>query len=404
MYSYVARQPILNRQEKTIGYELLFRDGEHNAFPKVESNTATHRLIVDNYFSGGQSTAVASGWAFINFPQQSLEDLVPTLLPKEQIVVEILETCEPSDKLLAAVKHLHKLGYKLALDDFNSHPGWRRFFPYIHIIKMDLREMGVDNACKFVEANRGKKIKFLAEKVENHAVFSQCLAAGFQFFQGYYFAKPEMVKQKRIDVTQMSAMQMLQELCRKPVDFARIEKLVATDLNLSFSLLRYVNASAGGRKVKEITSFKQALVYLGEEKLKQFIGLVTTAQAGVNKPTELIIQSMLRAKICELLASLSGYRQLAEEAFLVGLFSRLDSLLDAPLSDLVGLLPLSQDSKHALLDKQGDLGVMLQITEAFDLAEWHEVDRLCGLLKIKPEAVERAYTEAFKWSKDFETG
>ncbi len=399
MYSYVARQPIFNRQQKTVGYELLFRDGEANAFPDVDLNTATCRLIVENYFAGGQNKALSSGRSFINFPQQSLESLVPTMLPKEQIVVEVLESCEPTDALFSAIQRLKQLGYIIALDDFVPSARWRRFLPLVHIVKLDLFQMTVTEACAFVVANRSRKIRFLAEKVETHEEYEQCLAAGFHLFQGYYFSKPELMKQKRIDGTQLNTVRILQELCCSDVDFNRVELLVCSDLTLSYLLLRYVNASTQGRRVKEITSFKQALIYLGEDKLRQFVSLVATAHAAINKPNELHTQSILRAKMSESLAQFGGRKDLSHQAFLSGLFSRLDSLLDTPIEEVVTLLPLSNAVQDALLKKEGKLGVMLNLLDAYDLAEWERVDQCCELLRITPAQVGRAYEEALRWSQ-----
>ncbi|WP_087020551.1 EAL and HDOD domain-containing protein [Thaumasiovibrio subtropicus] len=401
MYSYVARQPIFNRQQKTVGYELLFRDGEANGFPDVELNTATCRLIVENYFAGGQNKALSSGRSFINFPQQSLESLVPTMLPKEQIVVEVLESCEPTDGLYQAVRRLNKMGYVIALDDFVPSARWRKFIPLVHIVKLDLFQMPVEEACAFVVANRGKKIKFLAEKVETHEQYQQCFDAGFHFFQGYYFSKPELLKQRRIDGSQVNTLRILQELCRSNVDFNRVEKMITSDLALSYLLLRYVNASTQGRTVKEIVSFKQALIYLGEDKLRQFVSLVVTAHAAINKPNELYMQSILRAKVSESLAQAGGRKELTHQAFLSGLFSMLDSLLDTPLEEVVELLPLSDSVQKALLTKEGELGTLLSLLDAYDLAEWERVDRCCEALSISPKQVSVAYEDALRWSQDY---
>ncbi|WP_413113079.1 EAL and HDOD domain-containing protein [Thaumasiovibrio sp. DFM-14] len=400
MYSYVARQPILNRQQKTVGYELLFRDGERNAFPNVDVDTATCRLIVENYFAGGHKSSVPHGRCFINFPQQSIEQLIPTMLPKEQVVIEVLETCQPTDSLYQAIRHLHQLGYVIALDDFVPSSDWYRFLPYVHIIKLDLCQMSLVEACAFVTAHQGRKLKFLAEKVETHQQFQRCLAAGFHFFQGYYFCKPEMVKQKHIHATQLNTLQILQELCKRSVDFNTIERLIASDLTLSYLLLRYVNASVRYRAIKEITSFKQALIYLGEERLKQFVGLMATAHAAINKPSELYLQSILRAKMSENLALAKGHKQITHQAFLSGLFSRLDCLLDTSLEELVELLPLSMPVEQALLKKEGELGMMLGLLDAYEQADWTSVDNYCQQLHISSQHVSQAYRDALHWVQD----
>ena len=146
--TYVARQPIFNTKKQTLGYELLFRDGERNAYPThVGSNRATYRLIVENFLSIGTNPTRENSRCFINFPYESLIRGLPHVLPKDKIVVEILETCTPDDELLLAVKRLHAAGYLLALDDFVYNLAWKPFLPYIHIVKLDVMAMGIDAAC-----------------------------------------------------------------------------------------------------------------------------------------------------------------------------------------------------------------------------------------------------------------
>lgn len=160
--TYVARQPILNRNKNTLGYELLFRDGERNAYPAhIESNRATYRLIVENFLSVGLNPSIPSSRCFINFPYQSLIRRLPLSLPKDKVVVEILETCQPTDELLEAVKELYQAGYMIALDDFTSTPEWERFLKYTHIVKLDIMQMGLDEACDLVKVHQGKSLAFL---------------------------------------------------------------------------------------------------------------------------------------------------------------------------------------------------------------------------------------------------
>lgn len=266
--TYVARQPILNRKKNTLGYELLFRDGERNAYPAhIESNRATYRLIVENFLSVGLNPSIPSSRCFINFPYQSLIRRLPLSLPKDKVVVEILETCQPTDELLEAVKELHQAGYMIALDDFTSTPEWERFLKYTHIVKLDIMQMGLDEACELVRKHEGKKFSFLAERVETEQEFQQAKEAGFRFFQGYFFSKPEIVKTKYISPEQVIAMELFQEVCKANVDFKRVENIVAKDVALSYKLLRFVNSMSPRLEVT-ISSFRQALVYLGQENLK----------------------------------------------------------------------------------------------------------------------------------------
>ncbi|MCW8329512.1 HDOD domain-containing protein [Photobacterium sp. SDRW27] len=400
MYSYVARQPIFNRQQRTVGYELLFRDGESNAFPAIEANTATCRLLVENYMAVGDNLATAGQRTFINFPQESLIRLLPMLLPKRKVIIEVLETCTPDEELFLAIKHLYRQGYVIALDDFEMEPQWQRFLPYVHIIKLDLMKVGIKQACDFVAQNRTRKMKFLAEKVETHQDFAAAYEAGFQFFQGYYFSKPELLKNRQVEPEKLTTLRLLQEICRDEVDFSRVEQIIASDVSLSYLLLRYVN-TATHRTIEPISSFKQALVYLGEEKIKMFVSAIATAHAALDKPRELYTLSLQRARMCEMLAASSRIPRMKDKAFLTGMFSLLDALLDNSLEQLMTLLPLEPEVQEALLNHHGELGQMLALLEAYDQADWPQVSLYCQALGIKEEMVAKSYQHALKWSLQY---
>ncbi|MEJ2764411.1 HDOD domain-containing protein [Photobacterium sp. MCCC 1A19761] len=400
MYSYVARQPIFNRKQRTVGYELLFRDGESNAFPVIEANKATCRLLVENYMAVGDNPATAGQRTFINFPHESLIRLLPLLLPKRKVIIEVLETCTPNEELFAAIKHLYRQGYVIALDDFELDPQWHRFLPYVHLIKLDFMTLGAEKACAYVRKHQDRKLKFLAEKVETREEFEAAAEAGFHFFQGYYFSKPELMKNRQVQPEKLTTVRLLQEICREEVNFQRVEQIIAGDVPLSYLLLRYVNTAAH-RTIEPISSFRQALVYLGEEKIKMFVSAVATANAGVDKPKELYALSLLRARMCEMLAAHSRLAPMKDKAFLIGMFSLLDALLDNTLAQILGVLPLAAEVREALLHRQGDLGQMLALIDAYEQADWDQVSVCCRALAIQESLVAKSYQQAMRWSQNY---
>ena len=396
--TYVARQPILNRNKNTLGYELLFRDGERNAYPAhIESNRATYRLIVENFLSVGLNPSIPSSRCFVNFPYQSLIRRLPLSLPKDKVVVEILETCIPTDELLEAVKELYQAGYMIALDDFTSTPEWERFLRYTHIVKLDIMQMGLDEACDLVRAHQGKKFSFLAERVETEQEFQQAKEAGFKFFQGYFFSKPEIIKTKYISPEQVIAMELFQEVCKPDVDFQRVESIVAKDIALSYKLLRFVNTMSPRLEVT-ISSFRQALVYLGQDKLKMFVSLAVASYVSDKKPKELYGLSLQRAQFCQRMSRYQAFEGHQEQAFMIGLFSLLDALLDLSLENLVEQLPLCKSIKVALLRREGPYGTLLALEESFEHADWQQIDEHCANLGLNVEQVKTELTEARRWS------
>ncbi|NVD06268.1 EAL domain-containing protein [Vibrio sp. JPW-9-11-11] len=396
-YSYIARQPILDTSKQTVGYELLFRDGPNNTFPEIDPEQATSRLLSDHFLSTHYET-LGDKLGFVNFPYQSLINRVPTLFPAENLVVEILETCAPTDELLQAVKEMASQGYKIALDDFVPSKEWKAFLPYVSLIKFDIRQVSIEKARMFILRLSGSDIEFLAEKVETYQEFEQAKQAGFDYFQGYFFSKPEMISRKSLEPSFMTVVQLLTEIAKEDMDFAAIESLISKDLTLSYKLLTFVNASSIVRT--QIQSFKQALVYLGEDKLRKFISLVALASTQDSKPDYLYGLSIQRARYCELLASRLKTKLESGQAFLTGMFSLLDSLLDRPIEQIIDEISVDKSIKLAIIDNQGILGSILTLAKAYEQAQWEDVNDLCQQVGVDQETLSECYDASVKWTAD----
>ncbi|CAJ1787234.1 Cyclic di-GMP phosphodiesterase CdgJ [Aeromonas salmonicida] len=206
MYSYVARQPILDRELNTYAYELLFRDSLDNVFPVISSQQATARLVVEQFLQQNIDQLLGGRPCFINFPHSLLLEGLAECLPQEKVVIEILEDADPDDALLAKVQQLHELGYQLALDDFTMSDEWERFLPYIHIIKFDLRATSLLRIKVFIQQHQHLKLTYLAEKVEDKAEFERVKRLGIDLFQGFFFSRPEMVRQTTMQPAQVVVM------------------------------------------------------------------------------------------------------------------------------------------------------------------------------------------------------
>ncbi len=400
--TYVARQPIFNRKQNTVGYELLFRDGESNAYPShIEANRATYRLIIENFLSLGTNPAIKSSRCFINFPYQSLIRRLPYSLSRNKIIIEVLETCEPTDELLEAIKELHSNGYMIALDDFTLTPEWHRFLPFAHIIKLDIRDMGVESACELVREYRYKKSKhqFLAEKVETAEEFRAVKKAGFKFFQGFFFSRPEMIKTEYLGPEQIIALRLFHEVCKSEPNFERMETIISQDVSLSYQLLSFVNNQSTRLEVP-ISSFRQALIYLGQDKLKMFVSLVVASYVSSNKPRELYNLSLQRAQFCEQMSRYPPFAKYGQQGFMIGLLSIIDALFDRPLDILLETLPITDIVKRALLHREGEFGTLIAMEECFERADWQGIEDLCYHLKVSVDEVKWHLIEAQRWSSE----
>ena len=395
MYSYVARQPILDRELNTHAYELLFRDSLDNVFPLISARQATARLVAEQFLQQNIDQLLGGRLCFINFPHSLLLDGLAECLPQDKVVIEILEDATPDDALLAKVRQLHQLGYRLALDDFTLSPAWERFLPFIHIIKFDLRATSLAKIEGFILSHRHLPLTYLAEKVEDKLEFERMKSLGVELFQGFFFSRPEMVQQTTLQPDQLVVMQLLEVVNQADPDLDRIEQLLNQDVSLSLKLLRYVNHLK--RFPQPIASFRQAASYLGHAQLKRFVALVAATSAGHDKSGELYQMSLIRARFCELLAQTHAPTRQAQQAFITGLFSLLDVLLGQPLDQLLGSIPLTAEIRAALLERKGSLGFYLAFCEDYENANWPRIAASTVRLELTEEKVSHLYLAATTW-------
>jgi len=399
MYFYAARQPILDEKKDLFAYELLFRDGVDNVFPEIDEDEATSRIIEGAQVSFGLGDLTDKKPAFINFTLDTILKGYPTLMAPETVVVEILETVQPGKRLLAAVKEIKEKGYIIALDDYEHKPVWRHFFPFIDIIKFDLRAMTLDEIQSILkELKEFTHIKMLAEKVETLEEFERCKQLGFCYFQGYFFSRPELVKAKNLSPAQMTLAELLYETSNEVVDLPKVTQIFERDINLSYKLLRYTNSATFKRRT-EISTIKQALVVLGQQELKRFLSLLFTAQVNSSKPEELLKLAMVRARFCELLAQREGTQD-SGMAFLTGMMSLIDAILDESISKIMEQLPLAAEIKTALIEDKGTLADLLHLAKAYERGDWDEESAFERQLNLKGEEIPNLYTEAISWADE----
>jgi len=399
MYFYAARQPILDKNKKLFAYELLFRDSIDNVFPDIDGDEATSKIIEASKFNVGISDFTGNKIAFINFTLETLTQGYAEMLTNEEVVIEILETVKPGKKLLAVCKGLKDKGYIIALDDYEHQKVWAHFYPFIDIIKIDIQKTDLTEIKDIISAiETHPHIKLLAEKVETHEEYDKAMQLGFEYFQGYFFAKPEMVKTKSLNPSQIAMAELLYETSKPELDLKSITRVFEHDVSLSYKLLRYANSPIFRRR-NEIGSIKQALVILGSGELKRFIGLMFAVTANPDKPSELIKLAMARAKFCELMAS-SIPKLDSSIAFLTGLLSMIDAILDEDLETVLAKLPLSHDIKDPLLTRKGLMAALITLVELIEQAQWDKTTFVIDKLKLNKEKVVKCYNESIAWADE----
>ncbi|WP_339142341.1 EAL and HDOD domain-containing protein [Pseudoalteromonas galatheae] len=398
MYFYAARQPIFNVQRELIGYELLFRDSLNNVFPEIDGDEATSRLVEGSQFTFGLDDLTNQHPAYINFTLETLAKGYVQMLAPEQVVVEILETVQPGKRLLACVKELKEQGYTLALDDYQHQNVWRHFFPYIDQIKVDFLASNLEQINIIKAAIQDfPQIDLVAEKVESYEQFELAKSLGFKYFQGFFFAKPEMVKTKSLAPSELAMAELLYETSSVEPDLARITQVFERDVNLSYKLLRYANSAVFKRRA-EISTIKQALVVLGNDELKRLISLLFASQLNTEKPKELLSLSLLRAHFMEAVATKAKKISDTGSTFLVGMMSLMDAILDDDMANLLTKLPLSQEIKSTLLKKPSAFGIYLDLAESMEKGDWGGVETMSKSLGLSSQNIAELYQKSQVWS------
>lgn len=397
---YAARQPILDKSKKLFAYELLFRDGIDNVFPDTDGDEATSKMVEASQFHMGISEFTDNKLAFINFTLETLSKGYSEILAPDEVVIEILETIKPGKKLLALCKGLYEKGYTLALDDYEHQNVWLHFFPYIKIIKVDIQLSSLDDINTVLCAIKNfPHIKMLAEKVETYDEYNEMVKLGFDYFQGYFFAKPEMLTSKSLTPSQITIAELLYETSKTELDLNGITRVFECDVSLSYKLLRYAN-SVIFKRHNEISTIKQALVMLGSSELKRFIGLIFAVTLTPDKPSELVKLAMIRAKFCELIAQDTNGKLDVSIAFLTGLLSMIDALLDEEMATVLEKLPLSKEIKDTLLTKKGSVATMIKLIEFIEQAQWDKTKFVIDKLALNKDKVVKHYNEALIWADE----
>lgn len=395
---FLARQPILDKFNKLFGYELLFRDSENNMYYSDDGDKATVGVIKNSFINIGIDKVTGGKKAFINFTENILKSGIFEVLPPTSVIVEVLEDIEPTEEVLELCKKLKTLGYVIALDDFVYSAKYRKLIDIADIIKVDFKITKGQERKKIIEQVNSATIKFLAEKVETLEEFNEAVSLGYSYFQGYYFSKPLIISGKRISENKIIHMKLLKEISSKNFTIDSIENLIKRDLSLSFKLLKLIN-SANYSFRSEIKSIKQALALLGEKELKNWLYLIVFKTLGEDKPEIIIINSLTRAKFAELIAEKNSKEYNQYNAYLLGMLSMVDLLLDRPLHEILEELLIPLEVKAALNGINNEYRKLLNLVIEYEKGQWHKVSEISRDLKLDEKWLPKAYYEAISYMK-----
>jgi len=404
---FLGCQPILNRRQSICGYELLFRSGERNSAEILDDLQASASVISYAFGDLGISSSFGKGKCFINVSQKLLMSGMIELMPKDRVVLELLESIQPEDAVLERCRELKVNGFTLALDDFecDDELAKEKLIGLVDIVKVDLTRIDPSKLKEFAKCLKRWPIELLAEKVESMEQVEECMEIGFDYFQGYYFARPHMIIGKRVDPSQMTLFNLL-GLILDDADTVEIEKLFKHAPDLSYNLLRLVNSVANGMHQK-INSLKQAIVVLGQQQLLRWLQLLMfTGRNGAGVSNPLLLIAAQRGRTLELLAERIDKcsDELRDRSFMTGILSLLDVLLNQPLEDVIKQVNLASDVRLALLERSGMLGALLKLAERLEQNDFDEVSGLIAELGLSMDDLMRVRAEAMVWAEGIADG
>lgn len=362
---YIGRQPIFDTDMRVYAYELLFRSGnEENRAKLMGGDSATAQVIMNLFGDMGLSNVVGDRKAFINFTEGLLLKENRPFFPRKQVVIEVLENVEPTAEVLAAISKLRDDGFTIALDDYIFNPSTAPFEEYADIVKVDILDTGPKKLVEAVPVLKDKGLKLLAEKVETREQYDFCKKLGFDYFQGYFFSRPKIIKGKSLPSNKIPVLRLLSSVYDPNIDMHQLSEIISQDVSMSQKLLKMASLSGVNH---EVSSIHDAVMRFGLKRLQSWASVLVLSNID-DKPSELFTMSLIRAKFCELLGSKVG--DLTKESyFTVGLFSTLDAIMDQPLDTLLSELNFDQTVKDALATGTGALGCALKVVKALEKSE-----------------------------------
>lgn len=398
---YLGRQPILDESQQIVAYELLFRNGDGNSAQFTDGERATATVIANAFAELGVAGALGNCRGFINVDENFLFSDMLELLPREKVVLEILETVPYTPAVIERCQALRAAGFTLALDDITQSNCPAELMALIEIIKVDLPPLN-ENALRQLASELkplGKRL--LAEKVDSREQMELCRALGFTLFQGYYFARPTIIAGKKLSHNQVTLMRLM-TLLLNDAENSELEAVLKPEPGLTVNLLRMTN-SVGAGLSHRITSLRHAITLLGRRQLQRWLQLLLFTASGNQGSNPLLLLAATRGRLMELLAGEIRPRDggLSDDAFMTGIMSLMPAVIGQPIDEIIAPLPLTNAVRDALCEGHGLLGDLLRLAESCESEDFREQAQL--LVRIPglcPGVLSRAQTSALQWAGD----
>jgi c-di-GMP-related signal transduction protein len=392
---FLARQPILTKDRKFFAYEILSRYGPENYCSPVPGSSVAEKAM-DELFLMGVKTITEGLPAFMNCTREFLLHDYLTLMPKELVVGEVLETVTPDNEVLSACRRMKEQGYRLALDDYCDLPETQSLLAIADFVKVDVLLTTFPEQERLVNICHRRGIPVVAEKVETEEQFHRCTEIGYDYFQGYFFCRPQIVGRRSVPANKTVYLELLQAANAVMFDLHRISLIFRRDVSLSYRLLRYLNSAAFAFQ-SEIHSIPHALTLLGELAMRKWISLVSVAGLGDEVADGLLRLPLLRAMFCELVGKKIGMHRETHELFLLGLLSVMDVLLNMRMADVLAEIPVDVEIKKALLGKPSRYRPVFEVILDYESGTWEQLVHSARHIGLHEEYLPDLYLRSVRW-------
>lgn len=394
----LARQPIFDADLHVIGYELLYRSNEDStSYDGSDPDQASSEMVMAGLDAGIKMLA-ENRLAFINFTEKLILSEAATILPASNLVVEILESTSSNDEVLHSCRKLKRQGYTLSLDDFIYSKESAAFLELADIVKIDFLNRDMEDIKRDVEIiARFPHIRLLAEKVETREVFELAKGLNFAYFQGYFFSKPVIFSKKKLTPVRANQLRLIRYAMDPMVDYKKLASVILNDAVLSYRILRLVNSAYYGLEYK-VKNIRHALAILGIRNIRRYVTLLTINRMTDEKPEELIKISLIRGRVLEALAGLTGMRRSRDELFMLGLFSLIDVLSDSAMEDILEKINLPHKVSQALASGEGKYTDMLNLVISYEYGDWPRATEIANRYNLSISALYGIYVQAVEWA------
>lgn len=396
MKIYIARQPIFTSDKLLFGYELLYRNSNENRFANINEDKATRELTYNVLSEFDLYSLIKQRYGFINFSKESLMSDIPLLFDSENIIIEILENTYMDQELIDRVAFLKYKKYTLALDDFIDDGTYDALLPYIDIIKVEYSLLDPDTRRKIAIKYKDSK-KLVAERIETEDDYVNAMKDGYTLFQGYYFSKPIMISKDSLSIASSSYSRLWEEISKGNPEFDDLEEIIKLDVGLTYKLLSLMQTSLYYRGTK-INSVKQALVRLGIRETKRWIMLLFLRDMSCEDKDEFAKSSLFRATFMEKIITKLDYNHMRHDAYMVGLLSLIDNILEEDILSILDSLGLSEIVKMAFINKEGVLYDSLECIKKYESSNWDKVEKFNRNYNLDKEVISSIYLEALRYA------